>query len=64
MDREGTARGFDTELVKKVGKMVSIPIIASGGMGDTDHLIQVVNEGGANAVAMAHVLHYDKCTYL
>lgn len=64
VDREGSARGFDSDLVKKVGEAVSIPIIASGGMGHTDHLIHVVKEGKADAVAMAHVLHYNKLTFM
>ena len=63
VDREGTAKGFDTDLVKMVSSAVSIPVIASGGMGNTDHLIEVVKEGHADAVAMAHVLHYNKLSF-
>lgn len=60
VDQEGTARGFDYELVKAVSTAVPIPVIASGGMGILDHFEKVVNQGRADAVAMAHVLHYNK----
>lgn len=60
IDKEGTRKGFDCELVKAVSTAVSIPVIASGGMGSTDHLIDVVNFGHADAVAMADILHYDR----
>jgi imidazole glycerol-phosphate synthase subunit HisF len=58
VDREGTAKGFDIELVKAVTNVVTIPVIASGGMGSKDDLKNVINSGHADAVAMAHVLHY------
>jgi cyclase len=59
VDREGTAKGFDVELVHQVAAAVPLPVIAGGGMGSVDHLQSVV-ESGADAVAMAHVLHYNK----
>lgn len=59
---EGSAKGFDVELVRAVANSVPIPVIASGGMGSTQDLINVVNNGCADAVAMAHVLHYKKMT--
>ena len=58
VDLEGTRRGFDVELVRAVTRAVGIPVIASGGMGSTDHLLAVIGEGGADAAAFAHVLHY------
>lgn len=58
VDREGTQDGFDVELLKAVTSVVTIPVIASGGMGRIDHLVEAVNAGGVHAVAMAHVLHY------
>ncbi|MBI4969574.1 MAG: imidazole glycerol phosphate synthase subunit HisF [Rhodospirillales bacterium] len=58
VDREGTRKGFDLELIRAVGDAVSIPVIASGGMGTVDHLVDAVTVAGADAVAMAHVLHY------
>ena len=60
VDREGTQRGFDVELTKAVTNVVSIPVIASGGMGSLEHLEAVATAGGADAVAVAHVLHYGR----
>jgi cyclase len=58
VDREGTRKGFDIALVKAVTAEVSVPVIASGGMGKPEDLLAVVYEGGADAVAMADILHY------
>jgi len=63
IDKEGTRTGFDIGLVKAVATSVSIPVIASGGMGNTEHLIDVVKLGAADAVAMASVLHYRNCDF-
>jgi imidazole glycerol-phosphate synthase subunit HisF len=60
IDREGTRQGFDIELVKAVSAVIDIPIIASGGMGSLEDLLPVVVEGGADAVAMADILHYRR----
>jgi cyclase len=60
VDQEGTRKGFDVALVKAVAGSVPIPVIASGGMGSPEHLVQVVQEGKADAVAMADVLHYNR----
>ena len=60
VDQEGTRKGFDVELVKAVARSVPIPVIASGGMGSPEHLVRVVQEGKADAVAMADVLHYNR----
>lgn len=62
VDQEGTRRGFDIDLVRAVATSVSIPVIASGGMGSCEHLIDVVKHGAADAVAMADVLHYARLT--
>ena len=62
VDQEGTAKGFDCELVRNISSQVPVPVIASGGMGNPQHLVEVVRTGKADAVAMAHVLHYDKCS--
>lgn len=62
VDQEGTRQGFDIALVKAVSAAVDVPVIASGGMGNVGHLIEVVRDGGADAVAMADVLHYDRMT--
>lgn len=60
VDREGTRKGFDIALVRAVTTEVSVPVIASGGMGKAEDLLEVVCEGGADAVAMADILHYKR----
>ena len=60
VDKEGTRKGFDVALVKAVSAEVTVPVIASGGMGKPEDLLSVVNEGGADAVAMADILHYKR----
>lgn len=60
VDREGTRNGFDIELVKAVSSAVNVPVIASGGMGKPEDLLSVVSESGADAVAMADILHYKR----
>lgn len=62
VDQEGTRKGFDIDLVRAVAEAVPIPVIASGGMGSTDHLVHVIKDGKADAVAMADVLHYGRLT--
>ncbi len=62
VDQEGTCRGFDKDIVRAVTDKVSIPVIASGGMGTVDHILEVVEEGHADAVAIASVLHYKRAT--
>ena len=63
VDREGTRQGFDIELTRAVADAVSVPVIASGGMGGLEHLVEVVNDGHADAVAMADVLHHRRLTF-
>jgi cyclase len=60
VDREGTRKGFEIDLVRQVSEAVPVPVIASGGMGSIDDLLQVVKSGRADAVAMADVLHYKR----
>jgi cyclase len=60
VDKEGTAKGFDVELVKAVTDVVTIPVVASGGMGGLEDVDHVIQKGHADAVAMAHVLHYNQ----
>lgn len=60
VDQEGTRRGFDVALTRRINEVVTIPVITSGGMGSIDHLAQVVEEGRADAVAIADVLHFDR----
>ena len=58
VDREGTAKGFDLELIQAITDEVNVPVIASGGMGNLSDLDAAVRQSRADAVAMAHVLHY------
>lgn len=60
VDREGTRKGFDVALLKAVTDVVQVPVIASGGMGEPAHMIQAVQAGGADAIAMADILHYRR----
>lgn len=60
VDQEGTRKGFDIKLINEVSNAVQIPVIASGGMGSFEHLRLAATEGGADAIAMADVLHYNR----
>ena len=62
MDRDGTTRGFDRELTRAVADAVSVPVIASGGVGTLQHLVEGVREGHASAVLAASIVHYGECT--
>lgn len=62
VDKEGTRKGFDVELIRQVSEAVTIPVIASGGMGSPEDLIKAVTIGQANAIAMADILHYNRAT--
>jgi cyclase len=59
VDREGTGDGYDLELTRMVADAVGIPVIASGGAGEADHVRRAVVDGHADAVCLASVLHYD-----
>ncbi|MET0512506.1 MAG: imidazole glycerol phosphate synthase subunit HisF [Thermoleophilaceae bacterium] len=58
MDRDGTEDGYELELTRAVADAVDVPVIASGGAGSLDHLVDAVNEGGADAVLCASIFHY------
>ena len=60
MDRDGTKEGFDNNLVSKVSSGISIPVIASGGVRNLDHLIDGVKIGGAEAVLAASIFHFSE----
>ncbi len=62
MDRDGTKDGFDIELTAAVTEATQIPIIASGGVGTLDHLVEGVTNGGADAVLAASIFHYGEHT--
>ena len=60
MDRDGTKDGFDLELTRAVSDAVGVPVIASGGVGTLDHLVDGVIEGGADAVLAASIFHFGE----
>ncbi len=62
MDRDGTKLGFDLELTAAISGAVGIPVIASGGVGTLDHLVEGVTEGGADAVLAASIFHFGEFT--
>jgi cyclase len=62
MDRDGTRAGFDLELTRAVSDAVTVPVIASGGVGSLDHLADGVQQGGADAVLAASIFHYGDHT--
>jgi len=62
MDRDGTKEGFDLTLTRAVTSSVGVPVIASGGVGNLDHLVDGVIEGGADAVLAASIFHFREFT--
>ena len=62
MDRDGTEDGYELELTRAVADAVDVPVIASGGAGTLDHLVDAVKEGGADAVLCASIFHYGQYT--
>jgi cyclase len=62
MDRDGTEDGYELELTRAVADAVDVPVIASGGAGTLDHLVDAVEQGGADAVLCASIFHYGQHT--
>jgi len=62
VDREGTQKGFEIDLIKRVCDISKVPVIASGGMGKLGHIQDLLNETNVDAIAFAHSLHYKKET--
>ena len=60
MDRDGTEDGYELELTRAVANAVDVPVIASGGAGTLDHLVEAVENGGADAVLCASIFHYGQ----
>jgi cyclase len=58
MDRDGTEDGYELELTRAVSDAVEVPVIASGGAGKLEHLVEAVTDGGADAVLCASIFHY------
>ena len=60
MDRDGTKSGFDIALTRSVTEAVNVPVIASGGVGTLDHLVEGIRDGGATAVLAASIFHFGE----
>jgi cyclase len=62
MDRDGTKIGFDLDVTRAISDAVAVPVIASGGVGNLDHLVDGVLKGGADAVLAASIFHFRQFT--
>jgi len=60
MDRDGTKKGFDNELMKKINEKINVPTIASGGVGTLQHMYDGINKGKADAVLAASIFHFNE----
>lgn len=64
IERDGTMNGYDVELIRNVSDLVSVPVIASGGAGNYEHMFQALTQGKASAVAAASIFHFTEQTPL
>ena len=62
MDRDGTKNGFDLDLTSRISDSVPVPVIASGGVGELQHLVDGIIEGKADAVLAASIFHFGEHT--
>jgi imidazole glycerol-phosphate synthase subunit HisF len=62
MDRDGTGKGFNIPLTRAIADAVPVPVIASGGVGTLDHLVEGIKEGHATAVLAASIFHFGTYT--
>ncbi|MES2988660.1 MAG: imidazole glycerol phosphate synthase subunit HisF [Pseudomonadota bacterium] len=62
MDRDGTRDGYDLELIRTIADQVTVPVVASGGVGNLQHLVDGVTRGHASAVLAASIFHFGQCT--
>ncbi|HMK70409.1 MAG TPA: HisA/HisF-related TIM barrel protein, partial [Xanthobacteraceae bacterium] len=60
MDRDGTRLGFDIALTRAIADAVTVPVIASGGVGNLDHLVEGIRDGHASAVLAASIFHFGE----
>lgn len=60
MDRDGTKNGFDLALNRAISDAVTVPVIASGGVGNLQHLVDGITQGGADAVLAASIFHFGE----
>ena len=63
MDKDGTKSGFNLPMTRAISDAVAIPVIASGGVGNLDHLVEGVTKGGASAVLAASIFHFGEYTF-
>jgi len=64
INRDGTMSGYDIKLIRSVSDVISIPVIASGGAGNPDHIYQAISIGKASAAAAASIFHFTEQTPL
>jgi cyclase len=62
MDRDGTCEGYDLDLTRTIADQVSVPVVASGGVGDLDHLVAGIRDGHASAVLAASIFHFGQAS--
>lgn len=62
IDMDGTLKGYDIELTRKISEAVSVPVIASGGAGNPEHILEAIKDGKADGALVASILHYDTYT--
>src|SRR5262249_41513071 len=62
MDRDGTRKGFDIALTRAIADAVTVPVVASGGVGNLDHLVEGIRDGHATAVLAASIFHFGEYT--
>jgi cyclase len=62
MDRDGTKAGYDLALTRAIADAVPVPVIASGGVGNLDHMVDGIEKGGATAVLAASIFHFGEFT--
>jgi len=62
MDRDGTRKGYDIPLTRAIADAVPVPVIASGGVGTLDHMVEGIRDGHATAVLAASIFHFGECS--
>ncbi|MBL7373302.1 imidazole glycerol phosphate synthase subunit HisF, partial [Escherichia coli] len=62
MDRDGTRDGYDLELIRTIADRVTVPVVASGGVGNLHHLVEGIRDGHASAVLAASIFHFGEAS--
>jgi cyclase len=62
MDRDGTRDGYDLELIRTIADRVTVPVVASGGVGNLQHLVEGIRDGHASAVLAASIFHFGEAS--